>query len=186
MKNIAATEAPQGFLYIPDFLKGNEEEELITQIKNLEWEEVRMHGVTARRRVVHFGLNYTYDNRSISPTSAPPVFLDFVLERAAHLLRIKTEELAEILITDYPAGAGIGWHRDAPMFDKVFGVSLLNPCTMKFRRKREDHYQLFKMPLAPRSAYVLSGSARWQWQHHIPLVKMQRYSMTFRTLRPER
>jgi alkylated DNA repair dioxygenase AlkB len=37
--------------------------------------------------------------------------------------------------------------------------------------------------LAPRSGYVLAGPARNQWQHSIPAVPAERYSLTFRTLR---
>jgi alkylated DNA repair dioxygenase AlkB len=37
--------------------------------------------------------------------------------------------------------------------------------------------------LAPRSAYMLSGKARWSWQHSIPAGKALRYSVTFRTLK---
>jgi alkylated DNA repair dioxygenase AlkB len=40
--------------------------------------------------------------------------------------------------------------------------------------------------LAPRSAYVLSGRARWSWQHSIPATNELRYSVTFRTLKRSR
>jgi alkylated DNA repair dioxygenase AlkB len=35
----------------------------------------------------------------------------------------------------------------------------------------------------PRSAYLLSGPARFEWEHSIPPVDALRYSITFRTLR---
>jgi alkylated DNA repair dioxygenase AlkB len=34
-----------------------------------------------------------------------------------------------------------------------------------------------------RSAYLLSGKARWSWQHSIPATDALRYSITFRTLK---
>jgi hypothetical protein len=37
--------------------------------------------------------------------------------------------------------------------------------------------------ILPRSGYVLSGAARYAWQHSIPPTKALRYSITFRTLR---
>jgi len=89
----------------------------------------------------------------------------------------------QILVSRYPEGAGIGWHRDAPMFgSKIAGVSLRAACRMRFRRKDETE----AIELAPRSAYMLSGKARWSWQHSIPAAKELRYSLTFRTLRRER
>ena len=92
-------------------------------------------------------------------------------------------ELADLLVTRYPPGAGIGWHRDAPQFGEVSGVSLLTACRMRFRRGRPRAWETAELTLEPRSAYVLSGPARAQWQHHIPPVAQERWSMTFRTLR---
>jgi alkylated DNA repair dioxygenase AlkB len=37
--------------------------------------------------------------------------------------------------------------------------------------------------LAPRSAYLISGIARREFEHSIPPVAEHRYSITFRTLR---
>jgi alkylated DNA repair protein (DNA oxidative demethylase) len=83
-----------------------------------------------------------------------------------------------------PGGAGIGWHRDAPMFGaKVIGVPLLSACRMRFQRRTKDTRLVYAAELEPRSAYVLGGSARWAWQHSIPPTKTLRYSITFRSLR---
>jgi hypothetical protein len=41
------------------------------------------------------------------------------------------------------------------------------------------------MELKPRSAYLLRGPARRDWQHSIPPVDELRYSITFRSLRQE-
>jgi DNA oxidative demethylase len=95
----------------------------------------------------------------------------------------KPGELADLLVTQYPPGAGIGWHPDAPQFGDVSGVSLLTACRMRFRRGRPRARETAELTLEPRSAYVLSGPARTQWQHHIPPVAQERWSMTFRTLR---
>jgi alkylated DNA repair dioxygenase AlkB len=92
-------------------------------------------------------------------------------------------ELADLLVARYPPGAGIGWHRDAPQFGEVAGISLQALCRMRFRRGRTRAWETAELTLEPRSAYVLSGPARAQWQHHIPAVTEERWSMTFRTLR---
>jgi alkylated DNA repair dioxygenase AlkB len=94
------------------------------------------------------------------------------------------EDLVQILLSRYPAGAGIGWHRDAPMFGShIAGVSLGAPSRMRFQRSIRSERQVAAIDLAPRSAYVLSGKARWSWQHSIPATKDLRYSVTFRTLK---
>ena len=94
------------------------------------------------------------------------------------------EALAQALVSRYPEGAGIGWHRDAPMFGaKVAGVSLLSGCRMRFQRGKGEERRVFDLELPPRSAYVLAGAARSSWQHSIPATKSLRYSITFRTLK---
>jgi DNA oxidative demethylase len=165
----------------PEIISSTEEEELLARLKILHWKEVRMHGVVAKRKVVHYGLDYTYDSGAVSPTDPPPKFLHSLLGRVADILNIPTNQIAEILITHYPAGSGIGWHKDAKVFgDAVAGVSFLSSCTMKFRR---EGYEVFKLELHPRSVYVFKGEARWLWEHSISSHKSERYSITFRTLR---
>ncbi len=95
-------------------------------------------------------------------------------------------DLAEALLQRYPPGAGIGWHRDAPMFGTVVGVSLGASCTLRFQRGKGDERRVFGLELEPRSAYVLTGAARWRWQHSIPPTKNLRYSVTFRTVKEAR
>lgn len=144
-----------------------------------------LHGQRARRTVRHFGYSYGYGSRTIAATEPLPDELVWLRARAAALVERAPEDLAETLITRYPAGAGIGWHRDAPSFGStVLGVSLGAPCRMLFERVAAGGDRLtWKLDLAPRSAYVLSGSARWVWRHRIPPTKDLRYSVTFRTLR---
>jgi len=96
---------------------------------------------------------------------------------------VEGDALAEVLVTHYPPGAGIGWHRDAPAFGVVVGVSLLGACRLRFQQGRGAARKTRALTLAPRSAYVLDGAARWQWQHAIPPGREERYSVTFRTLR---
>jgi len=175
---------PDGFRYRPDFLTPDEERGLVDFVEKLAFREVRMHGVAARRTVVHFGYDYDYSGWKIVPTDPPPPYLRFLIERAAAEAEIAPESLEQFLIARYPAGASIGWHRDAPMFGSpVIGVSLLGACRMRFRRKSPDGWETFAQELAPRSLYILGGAARAQWQHHIPPAKEPRYSISMRTLR---
>lgn len=171
----------KGFTYIPNFLSSPEEEALLQKLRNLSWEEVKMYGVTAKRKVVHFGLNYTYYSRTVTPTVEPPRYIMDLIERSASILKIFPNEIVETLITFYSIGAGIGWHKDAAIFgNKIFGISLQNECTMKFRKKSNDKYEVIKKIMEPRSAYILSDEARSQWEHSISPLKKPRYSITFR------
>lgn len=175
---------PQGFRYLPDWLSESEEHALLEYIHPLSFSEVRMHGVVAKRRVVHYGWDYGYESWRIVPTEPVPNWLLPLRERVATLIDEPAQALEEVLVSRYERGAGIGWHRDAPMFGPcVVGISLLGACRMRFQCKRGAERDTAECLLAPRSAYVLRGPARFMWQHSIPSTKELRYSITFRTVK---
>ena len=174
---------PPGFHYHADVITPETEQTLVARLRDLAWEEVKMRGQVARRRTVHFGWLYGYETWRIEPGPAIPDFLLPLREQAGALASVAADALAEVLVTEYAPGAGIGWHRDAPMFGDVVGVSLLSPCRFRFQRGKGDARETRLAVLAPRSVYVLTGTARWQWQHSISPMKTWRYSVTFRTLR---
>jgi alkylated DNA repair dioxygenase AlkB len=177
---------PPGFLYYPDIVTAHEESALVARVRAIEFSPVQMRGQVARRRTAHFGWVYGYESWRISPGPPLPPFLLPLRERVGALAGVDAAALAEVLVTEYPAGAAIGWHRDAPQFGVVIGVSLLGACRMRFQRGREAERQTRAVLLEPRSAYVLSGEARQQWQHSIPALRAPRYSITFRTLRTQK
>lgn len=183
-----------GFHYRPAFITVEEEAALVSQIERLSFSRVEMRGAVAKRRTVHFGWTYHYEARRTEPGVPIPEFLQAVRQRAAAWASIAPEELIEALVTEYGKGAPIGWHRDAPMFGEVIaGISLLGACRMKFRpyispaalgarppgRRATTH----QIELEPRSAYLISGVARREFEHSIPAVETLRYSITFRTRR---
>ena len=178
---------PEGLIYSPEFISRDEERQLMAAIGDLQFGEIKMHGVVAKRRATHFGRSYEYESARVSAAPPIPEFLLPLRERIADFTKCSPAEFAEVLITEYPAGAGIGWHRDAPAFDFIVGISLLSECTMKFRPwppTEASHAQkAFSLLLEPRSLYVLRGPVRIHWQHHIPPTKRLRYSITLRTLR---
>jgi alkylated DNA repair dioxygenase AlkB len=89
-------------------------------------------------------------------------------------------------VAEYRPGTPLGWHRDAPQFGIVIGVSLGAACRMRFRRyPPRPREPAFSLVLEPRSAYLLLDEARWGWQHGIPPTPALRYSITFRTLAPK-
>jgi alkylated DNA repair dioxygenase AlkB len=178
------TVPPEGLRYLPDFLSEEEERALADACAALDFKEIHMHGVVARRTVAHYGWDYGYESWQLSPAPAIPRFLLPLRERCACVAGLEPHLLEEVLVSRYPPGASIGWHRDAPMFGPVvIGVSLLGPARMRFRRKAGDGYVTAALELAPRSAYVLAGEARSVWQHTLSPVKSLRYSLSFRTVR---
>ena len=173
----------EGFLYQRDFITAKEESDLLLRIRPLDFHDMKMRGVVARRRVIHYGVKYSFE--TFKATEGPPIpaFLLPLRERAAAFAGVSPEDLAEALLTEYSPGAPIGWHRDAYPFGIVIGISLLSACRFRFRRGRVRAWETVDVPLPPRSAYVLTGPARAEWEHSIPPVKELRYSITFRTLK---
>ena len=172
-----------GLLYLPGFLSPDDERDLLAEVETYPFHEVVMRGQTARRTVIHFGWDYDYEGWKIHPTTPPSPGLRALADRCAEEAGITPEALQQFLVARYPPGATIGWHRDAPMFGSpVIGVSLLSPCTMKFRRKVADDYEVVRQLLDPRSMYILGGAVRTRWQHSIPPTKALRYSISMRTL----
>ena len=182
-------ELPQGFIYQSDFLSEQEEADLLEAIRGLCFREFDFHGYTAKRRVVEYGLEYDFSTNRTTTTQPFPDFLMPIRERAAKFANIKPESLVEGIVLEYPPGAPIGWHRDAPQFGTVIGVSLLSAARMRLKpylatkQKSGTRVKPVSIVLEPRSIYVISGQARWRFQHSIPAVTELRYSMTFRTVR---
>jgi len=134
-----------------------------------------MHGVVAKRRVAHLGLNYDYETFRVTPGPPVPEFLLPLQRSVADLTQREPEDFGEVLVTEYPAGAGIGWHRDAPAFEIIVGASLLGRCRMCLRPMgATGRGSSVDITLEPRSVYVLSGNARSEWQHSIPAAESPR------------
>jgi alkylated DNA repair dioxygenase AlkB len=132
---------------------------------------------------VSFGWSYRFDGSGLAPAEPMPDWLLPVRERAAALTGLPADLLEHALLIEYDEGAGLGWHRDRPVFGDVIGVSLLAPAPLRFRRRSGDKWQRFTLTAEPRSAYLLRGPARSEWEHSIPPVETLRYSVTFRTLK---
>jgi alkylated DNA repair dioxygenase AlkB len=169
-----AASLPSGFRYVAEAISPDEERDLIAHIVTLPLAAATYRGFTARRRIVHF-------------EDAVPEFLLPLRDKAAALGEVDSATLHKALVTEYAAGAVMGWHRDAPQYGPVVvGISLASACRMRLRRIDSDAgaaVERASVILEPRSAYVLGGEARSGWQHSIPAVEALRYSITFRTLR---
>jgi DNA oxidative demethylase len=178
------SELPEGLEYRDGFIDAGEERQLLDAIEGLEFRAVEMRGQTARRTVRHFGLDYEYESGELVPADPLPERFAWLRDRCGEFMQRDPEDLVQILISRCPPGAGIGWHRDAPMFgSRIAGVSLLSPCRMRFQRTVGGERSTAVIELAPRSAYLLAGKARWSRQHSIPATHALRYSITFRTVK---
>ena len=177
---------PAGFEYQPQIISPTEEAELARAIATLPLEAFRFQGFVAKRRVMSFGWRYDFDRARFEQTDPIPEFLLPLRARAAAFAGLGSDDLAHALVTGYAPGTPIGWHRDRPVFEDVIGVSLLSPCTFRFRRKAGQKWQRYALIAEPRSIYLMRGPSRWEWEHSIPEVEQTRYSVTFRTLREGR
>ena len=182
----AVTPRPQGLVYRTGFLSPEEEAELLEAIRALPLEEARYKAWRARRRVVSYGGHYDFDRNELLPAVEPvPPFLEPLRGRVAAWTGISAADFSYALIAEYAPGTQLGWHRDVPSFEHVVGVSLGGAARMRFRPypPKPGERSAFALDLEPRSAYALTGGARWGWQHAISPTRRLRYSITFRTLR---
>jgi beta-lactamase class A/alkylated DNA repair dioxygenase AlkB len=185
--SIAATSSdvlPNGFIYTPDLLTGDEERALLAELASLPFEPVEFRGYTAKRRAIHYGVGYDFADRAVTPAPPMPDFLSTIRARAAATASESPDTFTEALVMEYPPGAVIGWHRDAPKFGPtVLGISIGSAARMRFKRVNSDgKLERASIVLEPRSAYAMKDEARSTWQHSIPAVSALRYSITFRSV----
>jgi alkylated DNA repair dioxygenase AlkB len=171
---------PAGFAYGEAVISSDDEEALLKRFEALPFKPFEFHGYLGNRHVVSFGWRYDYAGRSLRDSEAIPPFLLPLRDRAAAFADVAPEGLKQILINKYPPGAGIGWHRDKPMFEDIIAISLSSPCVLRFRRKQGTGWQRAAKDVRPRSAYLLRGQSRRDWEHSVPPVDRLRYSVTFR------
>jgi alkylated DNA repair dioxygenase AlkB len=173
---------PPGFRYQRELISEAEEGALLARVHELPFREFEFHGYTGKRRVVSFGWKYDFDDRRLSKTDDIPEFLLPLRERAAAFAGMEPQVFQHALVTEYAPGAAIGWHRDKAVFGEVIGVSLLAPCVFRLRRRVHQKWERVNIRAERRSAYLLSGPSRTEWEHSIPPVDELRYSVTFRNL----
>jgi alkylated DNA repair dioxygenase AlkB len=173
---------PDGFVYRPEVVSIQDERLLVERIGQLPLKELEFHGYTARRRTISFGWHYDFGRSRLDQAEEIPAWLLPLREIAADVAGLTPGQLPHVLILEYGAGATIGWHRDKPVFGDVIGISLLASCRFRLRRKAGSRWERASLILEPRSAYLLHGPSRTEWEHSIPAVDALRYSITFRSL----
>jgi alkylated DNA repair dioxygenase AlkB len=171
-----------GLKYEQELIGERDEHALIERLAELDLAPFRFHGWFGNRKTQSFGWRYDFDDASFTPTEPVPGWLQPLREKAAAFAGLKPNDFVHVLLARYDPGAGIGWHRDRDVFENVVGLSLNTPATLRFRQRTPTGFRRASLDVEPRSAYLLSGESRWDWEHSITAGEQLRFSITFRTL----
>ena len=177
---------PHGFTYVNDFLSLQEEMDVCREISNLDLHNLIFQGFEAKRKIASFGYDWSFDHRVLSKGKDIPLPFLSLIEKTTSYFSMAPESVAELLVTEYPVNAVINWHRDAPPFEIIIGLSLLSDCNFRFRpydKAKQHRKNITQLPVRRRSLYIMQGEARSEWEHSISPVKELRYSLTLRTLK---
>ncbi|MGI8611492.1 MAG: alpha-ketoglutarate-dependent dioxygenase AlkB [Sphingomicrobium sp.] len=171
-----------GLDYRDDFITTAQEAALTERLGALELAPFRFHGWLGNRKTQSFGWRYDFDDSSFTPAEPLPEWLLPLREKAAAFAGVEPRDFVHVMLARYDPGAGIGWHRDRSVFEKVVGVSLGSPAKLRFRCRKPGGFDRSSVTVEPRSAYLLSGEVRHDWEHSIAPGEQLRFSITFRTL----
>jgi alkylated DNA repair protein (DNA oxidative demethylase) len=184
-KVIKTATPPNGLSYYASVIADDVQAQLLNILRSIEYDDFVLHDKLAKRKVRHFGYSYEFFSPSVINAEPFPNWLIDLRNQTAELASLNPEQVEQALIAFYPAGSGIGWHRDAPAFGPiVIGISLGSDEVIRFRRETNGKFEMYKLLLERGSVYVIAGAARSTWQHSIATTKNVRYSITFRSVRP--
>jgi alkylated DNA repair dioxygenase AlkB len=172
-----------GLGYVEEAIDASEERRLIAQMESADLTPFQFQQWEGKRLTRSFGWTYDFQTGRFAPGEPIPAWLEPVRARAASLAGIDRRALEQVLLIHYGVGAGIGWHRDRPVFEHVVGLSLGAEATMRFRRRIDGGFERAHADLQPRSIYHLNGEVRDSWEHSIAAMEVPRWSITFRSLR---
>ncbi len=165
-----------------DLIDKDEERTLIACIDETDPRPFRFQGWAGKRLTTSFGWSYDFEVGRPMEALPIPSWLTPIRDRAATFAGLDSDALIQALLIRYDPGAGIGWHRDRPIYEHVIGISLGEPASLRFRRRCDGGFDRVSVPLEPRAAYHMSGPARYEWEHSIVELERPRWSITFRSL----
>lgn len=175
---------PHGMRYADGLLSERDEADLAQFIAALPLRPFEfVGGFQGNRRVVSFGWRYDFNTRNLEKADDIPPLLLALRDKAANFAKMDAGRFQQVLITEYAPGAGIGWHKDRSVFGEIVGISLIASCLFRLRRKAGSKWERRSFTARPRSGYLLSGTARSEWEHSIPPLDQLRYSVTYRNFR---
>ena len=170
-----------GLASAPDFLGVEEEHALIRAIDRVELTPFQYMQWEGKRLTNSYGWSYNFQTGALSRADPIPDWLGSVRDRAAAFAGLEPDDIVQALVIRYDPGAGIGWHKDRPIYEHVIGCSLGAPAEMRFRRRDGAHWHRATVPLAPRGIYHLAGEVRNDWEHSILPMAEPRWSITMRS-----
>jgi len=182
MFDLFDTPAVPGLSFRDDVLTKAHEAALITHIDACDLTPFRFQQWTGKRLTHSYGWNYDFEHARFAPAEPMPDWLLDLRGRAAEFAGLAADDLVQALLIRYDSGAGIGWHKDRPVFEHVVGISLGNEADLRLRRRINAGFDRANVVLPPRSIYHLSGEMRHDWEHSIAPIEMPRWSITFRSL----
>ena len=177
---------PEGFSYTPSFISKEEEQQLLQVVRETELHTFIFQGYEAKRKAASFGFDWSFEKRTLSKGKDIPSGFMPLIDKVAAQLSLQPQDFAELLILEYPESAVINWHRDAPPFGLIAGISLLSEARFRLRpheKAKQGRSSIITVNVAPRSLYVMDGPARSEWEHSTAPAKHLRYSITLRTLK---
>ena len=177
-------ELPAGFRYMPDVISPAQERDLVARFAKLDLKPFLFHGYKGNRRIYTFGHRYAFAGQEARDDASIPEYLKPLMEIAGEISGTPAAGFEQIMVTEYAAGAGIGWHRDRPTYEDIVGISFLAPCALRLRKRDGDDWERMTAHVEPRTAYLLHGKVRNVWQHSIAPMDVLRYSVTLRSFRP--
>ncbi|MFW2828518.1 alpha-ketoglutarate-dependent dioxygenase AlkB [Sphingomonas sp. ID0503] len=182
MTDLFNAPVPPGLSSRNEMISAEEEKVLMAAIDSLDLQPFVFQQWTGKRLTHSFGLNYDLQSGALARAEPIPDWLLDVRERMAAFAGLAADDLVQALLLRYDIGAGIGWHRDRPIYEHVVGLSLGAPATLRFRKRRAERWSRASTPLEPRGAYHLCGEARHNWEHSVVEMDRTRYSIAFRSL----
>lgn len=182
MFDLFDTPAVPGLAMRDEVLTRAEEAALIAHVDGSDLTPFRFQRWTGKRLTCSYGWNYDFEHARFAPAEPMPDWLLGVRSRAAAFAGLAADDLVQALLIRYDPGAGIGWHKDRPVFEHIIGISLGAEAVLRLRRGTGAGFERASVALPPRSVYHLSGEVRHGWEHSIAPMAIPRWSITFRSL----
>jgi alkylated DNA repair dioxygenase AlkB len=144
---------PEGLRCASDFVSPAIETELIQRIDTLHLQPFQFGEFEGKRRVASFGFRYDYNLRQLKRAEPFPAWLVQIVA-SVETFGGPATRIQQVLCTEYGVGVGIGWHRDKPHFDEIFGPSLGSACKLRFRKRAAgENWDRFTIDARRRSLY---------------------------------
>jgi alkylated DNA repair dioxygenase AlkB len=154
-----ASISPAGLQYQRDFISERYGHDLVQRTRSLPLQPFQFGAFEGKRRVASFGWRYDYSEQRLQPAETVLDWIAREIARVEAFGGLLAGAIRQVLFTEYEAGAGIGWHRDKPHFEEVFGLSLFSAYKFRFRRWTVGGWQRYTLGAEPRSLYRTESHA---------------------------